>query len=303
MAHSSDFDPYRVLGVPRAATLHEIGRAHRRLAKETHPDLHGPDAAARMRAINRAWHLLSDPKRREAWDRAHASGGVAGHWPAPQPGDAAREPSWQPGPTATWSEPWTSPAPARGPTAERSAPATPSVRDSGWLAAGVGLALVVAAILLASVAATSRPPTSLDQAMAEAGLRMGNTVALDSTNALVIREPAPGEVEAAHFYQRPDGSWQEGQRTRVAPSGDNTVSVMAWDGVGRSPAWRTFVFGRSAPGVDRVVLPDRALGTETFDGTWGIGLPDGALTVSALRWEFLAADGSVVIAGSGQLGG
>ncbi|HJP71196.1 MAG TPA: J domain-containing protein, partial [Candidatus Limnocylindria bacterium] len=53
-------DPYATLGVPRDATPLQVARAHRRLAKRHHPDLHegaeaASDAAERMRRINQAW--------------------------------------------------------------------------------------------------------------------------------------------------------------------------------------------------------------------------------------------------------
>jgi hypothetical protein len=299
-----DFDPYRVLGVPRTATADEIGRAHRRLAKGAHPDLHGPGADARMRAINRAWHLLSDPARRAAWDRAHGiDRAVGSHWPGPAARERPPDTVWRPDPPSTWEN---RPAPtARAGSRERPAPPArpaPSVRDSGWLAAVVGGVLVLVVVVLGAVAAATRQPASLEQAMQQAGVQGGNTVSLDGSNVLVVREVEPSVLEAVHFFQGSDESWREGQREQTLALGDNTVAVMAWDGVGRSPAWRSFVFGRSAPNVDRVVLPDHGVGTETFDGTWGIGLPDGALTVTALRWEFQAADGSVLLAGSGRLG-
>jgi curved DNA-binding protein CbpA len=68
------FDPYAVLGVAPQATPLQVARAHRRLAKRYHPDLHpGPDAAARMQRINRAWHILSSPARRARHDASAAS--------------------------------------------------------------------------------------------------------------------------------------------------------------------------------------------------------------------------------------
>ncbi|HET6381622.1 MAG TPA: J domain-containing protein [candidate division Zixibacteria bacterium] len=299
-----EFDPYRVLGVPRAATVAEIGRAYRRLAKGAHPDLHGPDADARMRAINRAWEVLSDPARRSAWDRAH--GGerpIGAHWPGAAQRERPPEAAWRPGPPSTWEvEPASgSPAGAREAVAGLPRPAR-SVRDSGWLAIAVGGVLVLAVVVLGAVAAATRQPASLEQAMRQAGVAGGTTVSLDGGNVLVVREVQPNILEAVHFFQGGEGSWREGQRQQAIALGENTVAVMTWDGVGRSAAWRSFVYGRSAPDVARVVLPDHGVGTEPYDGRWGIGLPDGALTVSALRWEFQAADGTVLLAGSGRFG-
>ena len=47
-------DPYSVLGVPRDASALQVARAHRRLAKRHHPDLHegAAEAAERIRHIN-----------------------------------------------------------------------------------------------------------------------------------------------------------------------------------------------------------------------------------------------------------
>jgi len=70
-------DPYAILGMPRAASRHDIAAAYRRLAKAVHPDL-GSDATTDMRDLNWAWHVLSDPARRASWDAAHPVGGS--HW-------------------------------------------------------------------------------------------------------------------------------------------------------------------------------------------------------------------------------
>ena len=54
-------DPYATLGIPRGASRAEAARAHRRLAKEFHPDVHpGPEAAERMRLVNEAWQALAN---------------------------------------------------------------------------------------------------------------------------------------------------------------------------------------------------------------------------------------------------
>src|SRR5688500_20302968 len=72
-------DPYATLGIARDATPLQVARAHRRLAKRHHPDLHegAHDAADRMRRINEAWAILSNPTRRGDYDRGHPSAGTA----------------------------------------------------------------------------------------------------------------------------------------------------------------------------------------------------------------------------------
>jgi hypothetical protein len=62
-------DPYRVLQVAPNADLEAIHTAYRRLARRYHPDLNPqPEAAERIRAINAAYGLLSDPARRAVYD-------------------------------------------------------------------------------------------------------------------------------------------------------------------------------------------------------------------------------------------
>lgn len=86
------FDPYTTLGIPVGASREEAARAHRRLAKAFHPDVNpGAAAAERMRRINEAWRILSDPARRSRYDAERRS--------TPWPG-----PAYQAGPaTATWA--------------------------------------------------------------------------------------------------------------------------------------------------------------------------------------------------------
>ena len=73
-------DPFATLGIPAGASRAEAARAHRRLAKRFHPDLNpGPQAAERMRRINEAWRVLSDPTRRAHHDTGRAATPTT-HW-------------------------------------------------------------------------------------------------------------------------------------------------------------------------------------------------------------------------------
>lgn len=63
-------DFYIILGLEREATLGEIKRAYRRLARKYHPDINPGDrmAAAQFRQIAEAYETLSDPDRRSRYD-------------------------------------------------------------------------------------------------------------------------------------------------------------------------------------------------------------------------------------------
>lgn len=52
-------DPYRVLGVRPGASLAEVGRAFRRLARARHPDVAGPGSAEEYRRIRAAYEHLT----------------------------------------------------------------------------------------------------------------------------------------------------------------------------------------------------------------------------------------------------
>src|SRR5712691_9036804 len=69
-------DFYVILGLERGATLGDIKRAYRRLARRYHPDINPGDrmAAAQFRQIAEAYETLSDPDRRRRYD---AGGGSA----------------------------------------------------------------------------------------------------------------------------------------------------------------------------------------------------------------------------------
>ncbi len=63
-------DYYQTLGIPRDAALDDIKKAFRKLARKYHPDVSKEkDAEARMRDINEAYAVLSDPEKRAAYDQ------------------------------------------------------------------------------------------------------------------------------------------------------------------------------------------------------------------------------------------
>lgn len=137
---TGDLDPYRVLGVDPGASLLDIARARRRLAKLHHPDLAaGESAAAEMGRINAAWAVLSDASARAAWDRTN---GIV-----PDPPRSA----------ATWTE-WAYPPPAPRPPAE--------ARSSGnaplWILAA--FVLFLALIVAAGIVSTLDRPDGVDPA-------------------------------------------------------------------------------------------------------------------------------------------
>ena len=65
-------DHYQLLGVARAASREDITQAWRRRARAEHPDHRPPEAgdaaASRFRSLAEAYHVLSDPDRRAAYD-------------------------------------------------------------------------------------------------------------------------------------------------------------------------------------------------------------------------------------------
>ena len=67
-------DYYEVLGVSRDADQDAIRRAYRKLARTYHPDLNSDsDAEDRFKELGEAYEVLSDPDKRERYDRLGAN--------------------------------------------------------------------------------------------------------------------------------------------------------------------------------------------------------------------------------------
>ena len=68
-------DLYEVLGVSRDATQEDIKKAFRRIAREYHPDVNpDPEAERRFKEANLAYETLSDPAKRQQYDRFGGEG-------------------------------------------------------------------------------------------------------------------------------------------------------------------------------------------------------------------------------------
>ncbi|HEU4754929.1 MAG TPA: J domain-containing protein, partial [Armatimonadota bacterium] len=82
---SQQRDLYEVLGVQRGADANDIRKAYRKLARQYHPDMNGGDAAAteHFKEINQAYEVLSDPEKRERYDRFGMAGVNGGGAPGP----------------------------------------------------------------------------------------------------------------------------------------------------------------------------------------------------------------------------
>ena len=62
---------YQILGVSRDASIEEIKRVYRRLARQYHPDLNPGDKAAedKFKDVGEAYEILSDPNKRSQYDQ------------------------------------------------------------------------------------------------------------------------------------------------------------------------------------------------------------------------------------------
>ena len=67
---SNKRDYYEILGLSKNASIDEIKKSYRSLAKKYHPDINkSPDAEAKFKEVNEAYEVLSDNEKKARYDQ------------------------------------------------------------------------------------------------------------------------------------------------------------------------------------------------------------------------------------------
>ncbi|SVC89923.1 uncharacterized protein METZ01_LOCUS342777 [marine metagenome] len=101
---------YELLQVSPTADLEIITAAYRALIRRHHPDRNpSPNAEATTKLLNEAWEVLSDPAKRDEYDRELTAGSSSRPAPPPRPPNRPTQetppPRPKPSPPSRASEP------------------------------------------------------------------------------------------------------------------------------------------------------------------------------------------------------
>jgi hypothetical protein len=156
--------------------------------------------------------------------------------------------------------------------------------------------MFVAALLLGWVASQRSAPTSSDEALGQARISAAARVVLDSSHELAVYR-APGRRLGVASVRLRSYGWDVQTLSEASDDGEPSVRVVGDPG---GSNWRGVVYGQAPPGAARVRLSVAAVGGEVRDGLWVIGTRS-PLQADQLSWRFEAADGTILLAGSGEL--